>query len=279
MTKDIKKLQSIAKDVRVNILKMLTEAGSGHTGGSLSAVEILTALFFSKMRHDPKNPDWEDRDKFVLSKGHGAPALYTVLGLSGYFSTGHFNSLRKLGSILRGHPNSTTTPGVEVCTGSLGQGLSQANGLAIAAKLDKRNTRVYVLLGDGETQEGQVWEAAMTASHYKLSNVCAIIDHNGLQIDGPVVEIMNISPIKEKWEAFGWHVMEIDGHNLDEILSALDKADEVNDKPTAIVAKTIKGKGVSFMEGKVEYHGVSPTPEELERALKEINAETATCAN
>ena len=272
MTKDIKKLQSIATEVRVNILKMLAKAGSGHSGGSLSAVEILTALYFSKMRHDPKNPYWEDRDKFVLSKGHGAPVLYAVLGLSGYFSTDHFDTLRKLGSILKGHPNSTTTPGVEVCTGSLGQGLSQANGLAVAAKLDKRNTRVYVLLGDGEIQEGQVWEAAMTARHYKLSNVCAIIDHNGLQIDGPVVEIMNINPIKEKWEAFGWHTIEVDGHNFDEIFSALDEADGVSDKPTAIIARTVKGKGVSFMEGKVEYHGASPTPEELERALKELEA-------
>lgn len=272
MTKDIKKLQSIATEVRVNILKMLAKAGSGHSGGSLSAVEILTALYFSKMRHDPKNPYWEDRDKFVLSKGHGAPVLYAVLGLSGYFSTDHFDTLRKLGSILKGHPNSTTTPGVEVCTGSLGQGLSQANGLAVAAKLDKRNTRVYVLLGDGEIQEGQVWEAAMTARHYKLNNVCAIIDHNGLQIDGPVVEIMNINPIKEKWEAFGWHTIEVDGHNFDEIFSALDEADGVSDKPTAIIARTVKGKGVSFMEGKVEYHGASPTPEELERALKELEA-------
>ena len=272
MTKDIKKLQSIATEVRVNILKMLAKAGSGHSGGSLSAVEILTALYFSKMRHDPKNPYWEDRDKFVLSKGHGAPLLYVVLGLSGYFSTDHFDTLRKLGSILKGHPNSTTTPGVEVCTGSLGQGLSQANGLAVAAKLDKRNTRVYVLLGDGEIQEGQVWEAAMTARHYKLSNVCAIIDHNGLQIDGPVVEIMNINPIKEKWKAFGWHTIEVDGHNFDEIFSALDEADGVSDKPTAIIARTVKGKGVSFMEGKVEYHGASPTPEELERALEELEA-------
>ena len=272
MTKDIKKLQSIATEVRVNILKMLAKAGSGHSGGSLSAVEILTALYFSKMRHDPKNPYWEDRDKFVLSKGHGAPVLYAVLGLSGYFSTDHFDTLRKLGSILKGHPNSTTTPGVEVCTGSLGQGLSQANGLAVAAKLDKRNTRVYVLLGDGEIQEGQVWEAAMTARHYKLSNVCAVIDHNGLQIDGPVVEIMNINPIKEKWEAFGWHTIEVDGHNFDEIFSALDEADGISDKPTAIIARTVKGKGVSFMEGKVEYHGASPTPEELERALKELEA-------
>ncbi len=272
MTKDIKKLQSIATEVRVNILKMLAESGSGHPGGSLSAVEILTSLYFSKMRHDPKNPEWEDRDKFVLSKGHGAPVLYTVLGLSGYFSTDHFGTLRKMGSILRGHPNSTTTPGVEVCTGSLGQGLSQANGLAKAAKLDKRNTRVYVLLGDGELQEGQVWEAAMTARHYNLDNICAIIDNNGLQIDGPVVEIMNIDPIKEKWGAFGWHTIEVDGHNFDEILSALDEADNISDKPTAIIARTVKGKGVSFMEGKVEYHGVAPTAEELEVALKELEA-------
>lgn len=270
MAQDIKKLQSIAKEVRVNILKMLTLSGSGHSGGSLSAVEILTALYFSKMRHDPKNPDWEDRDKFVLSKGHGAPALYAVLGLSGYFSTDHFNSLRKLGSILRGHPNSATTPGVEVCTGSLGQGLSQANGLAVAAKLDKRNTRVYVLLGDGEIQEGQVWEAAMTSNHYKLDNVCAIIDRNGLQIDGPVSEIMSISPVKEKWEAFGWHVIEIDGHNFNEILVALDKAEKISGGPTMIIAKTVKGKGVSFMEGKVEYHGVSPSEKELEMALDEL---------
>jgi transketolase len=251
---------------------MLAESGSGHPGGSLSAVEILTSLYFSKMRHDPKNPEWEERDKFVLSKGHGAPVLYTVLGLSGYFSTDHFGTLRKMGSILKGHPNSTTTPGVEVCTGSLGQGLSQANGLAKAAKLDKRNTRVYVLLGDGELQEGQVWEAAMTARHYNLDNICAIIDNNGLQIDGPVVEIMNIDPIKEKWGAFGWHTIEVDGHNFDEILSALDEADNIGDKPTAIIARTVKGKGVSFMEGKVEYHGVAPTAEELEVALKELEA-------
>ncbi len=275
MTKDVKKLQSIATEVRVNILKMLAKAGSGHPGGSLSAVEILTALFFSKMRHDPKNPEWEERDKFVLSKGHGAPVLYTVLGLSGYFSTDHFETLRKLGSILRGHPNSTTTPGVEVCTGSLGQGLSQANGLAMAAKLDKRNTRVYVLLGDGELQEGQVWEAAMTTRHYNLDNICAIIDNNGLQIDGPVVEIMNIDPIKEKWGAFGWHTIEIDGHNFDEIILALDEADDISNKPTAIIARTVKGKGVSFMEGKVEYHGAAPTAEELEKALEELEAVTA----
>jgi transketolase len=184
-----------------------------------------------------------------------------------------------LGSILKGHPNATATPGVEVCTGSLGQGLSQANGLAMAAKLDKRNTRVYVLLGDGEIQEGQVWEAAMTARHFNLDNICAIIDNNGLQIDGPVVEIMNIDPIKEKLGAFGWHTIEIDGHKFDEIFSALDEADEVKGKPTAIIARTIKGKGVSFMEGKVEYHGVAPTAEELETALKEIKTGTTNFVN
>lgn len=270
MKRDIKKLESTAKEVRINLLKMLTKAGTGHSGGSLSAVEILTALYFSKMRHDPKNPEWQDRDKFILSKGHGAPALYTVLGLSGYFATSHFGTLRKMKSILRGHPNSVLTPGVEVCTGSLGQGLSQGNGIAIAARMDKRNTRVYVLLGDGEIQEGQVWEAAMTSSHYKLDNVCAIIDNNGLQIDGPVSEIMNVSPIKEKWEAFGWHTISVDGHDFNDILSALDEAEAVKEKPTAIVAKTVKGKGVSFMEGKVEYHGAVPTEKELEMALNEI---------
>ena len=272
MAKNIQKLQSIAKEIRINILKMLNAAGSGHSGGSLSAVEILTALFFSKMRHDPKNPDWEDRDKFVLSKGHSAPALYAALGLSGYFSTDHFDTLRKFGSILRGHPNSVVTPGVEVCTGSLGQGLSQANGLAMAANLDNHSTRVYVLLGDGEIQEGQVWEAAMTSSHYKIDNICAIVDNNGLQIDGLVSDIMNVNPIKKKWEAFGWHALEINGHDINEILTALDKADKVKDQPTVIIAKTIKGKGVSFMEGNLKYHGLSPTNDELELAISEINS-------
>lgn len=249
---------------------MLTASGSGHTGGSLSAVDLLTTLYFSKMRHNPKNPGWEKRDKFVLSKGHGAPALYAVLAKSGYFKKDKLPTLRKLGSILSGHPFSKITPGVEVSTGSLGQGLSMANGLALAAKLDNRSSRIYVMMGDGEIQEGQVWEAAMTSSHYKIDNICAILDNNGLQIDGKVDDIMSIFPIADKWKSFGWHVREIDGHDFDHIYAALDEAEQVKHKPTIIIARTVKGKGVSFMEGKCEYHGVAPTKDELVRALEEL---------
>lgn len=270
MEADIEHLKEIARQIRIDILTMLVEAGSGHTGGSLSATDIITVLYFYKMRHDPKNPKWEERDKFVLSKGHGAPALYSALGRAGYFGIEHFHTLRKMGSILRGHPNSTVTPGVEVCTGSLGQGLSQANGLALAARLDKKSTRVYVMLGDGETDEGQVWEAAMTSAHYKIDNLCAILDNNGLQIDGPNKEIMNIEPIVGKWRSFGWHVIEINGHEIREIINALNEAERTKGKPTMIIAHTVKGKGVSFMENKVEYHGIAPTKDEYERAMKEL---------
>jgi len=270
METDIEHLKKIARQIRVDILTMLVEAGSGHTGGSLSAADIITVLYFYKMRHDPKNPKWEERDKFVLSKGHGAPALYAALGRAGYFGIEHFHTLRKMGSILRGHPNSAVTPGVEVCTGSLGQGLSQANGLALAARLDKKSARVYVMLGDGETDEGQVWEAAMTSAHYKIDNLCAILDNNGLQIDGPNKEIMNIEPIVEKWRSFGWHVIEINGHEIGEIINALNEAERIKGQPTMIIAHTIKGKGVSFMENKVEYHGIAPTKGEYERAMKEL---------
>ena len=270
MEVDIEHLKKIARQIRVDILTMLVEAGSGHTGGSLSAADIITVLYFYKMRHDPKNPKWEERDKFVLSKGHGAPALYAALGRAGYFGIEHFHTLRKMGSILRGHPNSTVTPGVEVCTGSLGQGLSQANGLALAARLDKKSTRVYVMLGDGETDEGQVWEAAMTSAHYKIDNLCAILDNNGLQIDGPNKEVMNIEPIVGKWRSFGWHVIEINGHEIGEIINALNEAERIKGQPTMIIAHTIKGKGVSFMENKVEYHGIAPTKGEYERAMKEL---------
>lgn len=270
METNIEQLKNTARQIRIDILTMLVEAGSGHVGGSLSAADIITALYFHKMRHDPKNPKWEERDKFVLSKGHAAPALYAALGRSGYFGIEHFHALRKLGSILRGHPNSTVTPGVEVCTGSLGQGLSQANGLAISARLDGKPTRVYVMLGDGEIDEGQVWEAAMSSAHYKIDNLCAILDNNGLQIDGPNKEIMNIDPLADKWRAFGWHVIEINGHEMNEIIEALDEAEKIKGKPTMIIAHTIKGKGVSFMENKVEYHGVAPTKDEYERAIKEF---------
>ena len=270
METDIEHLKKIARQIRVDILTMLVEAGSGHTGGSLSAADIITVLYFYKMRHDPKNPKWEERDKFVLSKGHGAPALYAALGRAGYFGIEHFHTLRKMGSILRGHPNSAVTPGVEVCTGSLGQGLSQANGLALAARLDKKSARVYVMLGDGETDEGQVWEAAMTSAHYKIDNLCAILDNNGLQIDGPNKEVMNIEPIVGKWRSFGWHVIEINGHEIGEIINALNEAERIKGQPTMIIAHTIKGKGVSFMENKVEYHGIAPTKGEYERAMKEL---------
>jgi transketolase len=266
----IKKLESLAKTIRVDILKMLNQASSGHTGGSLSTVEIIVSLYFYKMRHNPKDPTWPDRDRFVLSKGHGAPALYTVLARSGYFDLSELMNLRKLGSILQGHPDMKVTPGIDLSTGSLGQGLSMANGMALALKLDKRPSRVYVLMGDGENQEGQIWEAAMAAAHYKLDNVCGIIDHNGLQIDGPVNEIMKIEPIADKWACFGWEVFRVNGHDFREIISALDKAETVKNKPSLIVASTVKGKGVSFFEGKVEYHGIPPTDEELAKALVEL---------
>ena len=269
-TKDIEELREITRKVRIDILTMLNQAGSGHTGGSLSAADILTVLYFSKMKHNPENPKWEDRDRFVLSKGHAAPALYAVLARCGYFNPEALNSLRKLGSILQGHPDMNATPGVEISTGSLGQGLSIANGMALGLKLDKKNTRVYVLMGDGEIEEGQIWEAAMSAAHYKIDNLCALLDYNGLQIDGPVKEIMNVDPLPDKWKSFGWHVFEIDGHDIEAILDALHKAEKIKGKPSIIICNTIKGKGVSFFENKVEYHGVAPTDEELEGALKEL---------
>jgi len=268
--RDVTFLKKQAKLVRMEILKMLALAGSGHTGGSLSAADIVTVLYFSKMRHRPDEPNWKERDRFILSKGHAAPLLYAVLAMTGYFNISMLKTLRKLGSPLQGHPCSRVLPGVEISTGSLGQGLSVSNGIAIGMKIDNLSSRVYCLLGDGETQEGQVWEAAMTAAHYRLDNLCAIVDLNGLQIDGPVSKVKGIEPVASKWSAFGWHVIEIDGHNMEEILNSLDEAEKVKEKPTMIIAHTIKGKGVSFFEGKVEYHGMAPTHEELEKALKEL---------
>lgn len=274
---DIGKLKEIARNIRKDILIMLANAGSGHTGGSLSATDIVTALYFSKMRHDPWNPKWPERDRFILSKGHAAPLLYAVLARSGYFDRKELMTLRRLGSRLQGHPDCKVLPGVEMSTGSLGQGLSIGNGIAMAGKLNKNNYRVYVLLGDGENQEGQVWEAAMTAAHYRLDNLCAILDRNGLQIDGQVEEVMSIEPIVDKWRAFGWDVLEIDGHDMNQILLAFDKAEGTKGKPTMVIAHTIKGKGVSFFEGKVEYHGIAPTKEELERALAELGTPQGMC--
>ena len=269
--KDIEGLKEKARSLRTEILKMLAEAGSGHTGGSLSAADIVAVLYFYKMRHNAGNPQWRERDRFILSKGHAAPVLYAALALSGYFDKEILKTLRKIGSPLQGHPCSCKVPGVEISTGSLGQGLSIANGIAMGIKIDGLPSRVYCLLGDGEIQEGQIWEAAMTAAHYRLDNLCAIIDNNGLQIDGPCCDVMHIEPIVYKWEAFGWHVIDIDGHDIKAIVGALNEAETLKGKPTMIVARTTKGKGASFFEGKVEYHGIAPTHDELEMALKELH--------
>lgn len=268
--KDISFLKEKAKEIRKSIVSMITEAKSGHPGGSLSATDILTVLYFSEMNIDPANPKMEGRDRFVLSKGHAAPAIYATLAERGYFSKDELLTLRKFGSRLQGHPDMKKLPGIEISTGSLGQGLSVANGMALNAKIFNENYRTYIVLGDGEVQEGQIWEAAMTAAHYKLDNLCAFLDSNNLQIDGNVTEIMGVEPLDKKWEAFGWNVIKIDGHNFEEILSALEKAKECKDKPTMILAKTVKGKGVSFMENVCGFHGVAPTAEELEKALAEL---------
>lgn len=269
-SRNIEFLKDQARLVRIEILKMLAAAGSGHTGGSLSSADIVTAIYFYKLKHRPDEPKWHERDRFILSKGHAAPLLYAVLALTGYFGKNLLSTLRKVGSPLQGHPSSKLLDGVEVSTGSLGQGLSIANGIAIGLKLNNLTSRVYCLLGDGEMQEGQIWEAAMTAGHYVLDNLCAIVDMNDLQIDGKCSDVMRIEPVHKKWEAFNWHVFEIDGHNMEEIVNTLDEAEKIKGKPSVILAKTIKGKGVSIFEGKVEYHGLSPTKEELEIALKEL---------
>ena len=260
-------LEEKARQLRVAIVKTLHKSQSGHTGGSLSAIDMVTALYFHKMRHNPADPAWEGRDRFVLCKGHAAPAQYVALAEAGYFPKEDLMTLRRLGSHLQGHPDSKGTPGVEVCTGSLGQGLSMAVGMALGLRLDQRQNRVYALLGDGELQEGQVWEAAMAAAHYKVDNLCAMVDANGLQIDGEVSKVMNVGPIADKFRAFGWQTLEIDGHDMAAIIAALDKAETLKGEPTVIVARTVKGKGVSFFENKASYHGVPPSDEELPRAL------------
>lgn len=271
-TDDIEELKEIARKIRIDILKMLNCAGSGHTGGSLSATDLLVSLYFCKMNHSPKAKPGESFDRFVLSKGHGAPLLYAVLAECDYFDKKHLKTLRQAGSILSGHPFSSSTPGVEITTGSLGQGLSQANGLALAARLDKLDSTIYCMLGDGEIQEGQVWEAAMTASHYKLGSLIAMLDNNDLQIDGHVKDVMGIHPIGDKWRAFGWHVQEIDGHDFKQIIDALENAKKETERPSLIWAHTVKGKGVSFMENLAKWHGVAPNDEELKKALAELEA-------
>jgi transketolase len=266
----IQMLETKANLLRRHIIKMTFAAQSGHPGGSLSYADIVTALFFKVMRHRPNEPNWEDRDKFVLSKGHAAPVYYAALAESGYFPVEDLQSLRKLGSHLQGHPCRMKTPGVEISTGSLGQGLSVANGMALAAKLDRRLTRIFCLMGDGELQEGQNWEAAMLASHYKLDNITAFVDRNKMQIDGPTEQVMSLEPLVDKWRAFGWNVLEINGHDMRQILDACDTAAHVTGKPTMIIAHTIKGKGVSFMEGAIAFHGKAPNADEYRIALKEL---------
>ncbi len=268
---DVQELMDIAKEVRISILKMLTKSGSGHTGGSLSATDAAVAIYFSKMNFNPEDPTWDARDRFVMSKGHAAPLLYAIMAKAGYFPESTLDTLRQLDSPLQGHPSCKNLPGIEVSTGSLGQGLSVANGMALGLRIDKNPARIFCIMGDGENQEGQIWEAAMTAAHYKLDNVCGVVDCNELQIDGAVEDVMGIQPLHDKWEAFGWHAISIDGHDMNEIVTALNEAENTKGKPTVIIAKTTKGKGVSFFEDKVEYHGVTPSEEQLEMALKEIN--------
>lgn len=269
MNEKEKFLQLKANEMRKLIIKMLAIAASGHPGGSLSSTEIITCLFFEVMKIDPKNPKWEDRDRFHLSKGHCCPALYAALATLGYFPLEELWKLRKTGALLQGHPD-RKTPGIEVGSGSLGQGLSVSVGMALAGKLDKKDWRVYCLMGDGEQQEGNIWEAAMAGAHYKLDNLCGIIDYNRFQIDGRTEEVMNLEPLVNKWEAFGWHVIQCDGHNVTELLESFSQAKAMKFKPTVIIAHTVKGKGVSFMEHVVDFHGRAPTEKERDIALEEL---------
>ncbi len=271
--RDTEKLKEIARQVRVSIVKMIHNARSGHTGGSLSCTDVLVCLYFAEMQHYPFRAEWEGRDRFVLSKGHAAPALYAVLKHCGYLTQKDLDRLRKLNSVLQGHPDSRRCPGIEASTGSLGQGLSIAHGMALALGDREDRPRVYVMLGDGEIQEGQVWEAAMSAAHYKTSNLCAFVDYNGLQIDGSVRDVMQVAPVADKFRAFGWNTVEIDGHDIEAILSALDQAREFEDGPTAVVAHTTKGKGVSFCEGQAAWHGKAPNDEQLAQALEDLGEE------
>ncbi|MCK5215060.1 MAG: transketolase [Candidatus Omnitrophica bacterium] len=267
---DVNSLKQLARQFRKEVLETINLAGSGHPGGSLSAVEIFISLYYYKMKHDPKRPDWEDRDRLIVSKGHCSPITYVTLANAGYFPKEELKKFRKLDSILQGHV-SKKTPGVEFNTGSLGHGLSVANGLALGAKMLKKSTNIYCLLGDGEIQEGSIWEAAMTASHHKIDNVCAIVDYNKVQENGPTNDIKNIEPLLSKWNSFGWHVIEANGHDFHELMGALDAFDSMKDKPTVIIAHTIKGKGVSFMEGQHKWHGKAPKDDQLKEALADLH--------
>lgn len=263
-------LDAKARTLRLHAIQMIGRAQSGHPGGSLSAADIISVLYFHQLRYRADDPSWPDRDRFVLSKGHAAPTLYAALAEAGFFPVAELPTLRQLGGRLEGHPDMRKVPGIEISTGSLGQGLAAANGMALALRLDGRDSRIYVLLGDGESQEGEVWEAAMFASHYRLNHVVGIVDYNDLQIDGRVSEIMEVQPLVEKWQAFGWESFEVDGHDVLAVADALAKADAVTGKPTMIVARTVKCKGVSFMEDKAEFHGKPPTEEQLEAAIAEL---------
>ena len=268
---NIEDLKQKAKEIRKDIIEEVYNAKSGHPGGSLSIADIMAVLYFNELKIDEKNPRWEDRDRVVLSKGHCSPALYATLAERGFFSKETLKSFRKIDSNLQGHPDLNKVQGVDMTSGSLGQGLSVANGMAISAKMDNKDYRVYVILGDGEIEEGQVWEAAMTANKYKLDNLCVIVDNNNLQIDGTIEEVMSSYPIDEKFKSFGFNVLNIDGNNIEEIINAFESAKKTKDKPTCIIAKTIKGKGVSFMENKAEWHGKAPSEEEYNEAMRELN--------
>ena len=271
-----KQLMAAACKVRMGVIKGTHAAKAGHPGGSLSAADLFTYLYCKELNVDPKDPNWADRDRFVLSKGHTAPGLYAALANRGYFPVEDLKTLRHIGSYLQGHPNMNTTPGVDMSTGSLGQGVSVAAGMALGAKYENKNLRVYTATGDGEIQEGQIWEALMFAAHYKLDNLCVIVDNNNLQIDGEVSKVMSPYPIDEKLKAFGFEVICIDGHSFDEIEAAFEKAKTVKGRPTAIIAKTVKGKGVSFMENQASWHGTAPNGEQYETAMSELKAQLAS---
>jgi transketolase len=269
-TKNVEELAAICRTTRRQIVEMITAAKSGHPGGSLSAVETMVTLYFDVLRHDPANPHWEDRDRIILSKGHACPVLYSVMAQCGYTPADELKNLRKLGSIYQGHPDVRFIPALEASTGSLGQGLSIGIGMALGTKLDGRPSRTYVILGDGEIQEGQIWEAAMFAPFNKMDNIVCIVDYNHIQLDGFTKDIMDLEPLVDKWKAFGWHTLSVDGHSIAALQAAFAEAEATKGKPTCIIANTVKGKGVSFMENNPKYHGVAPTQDELEKALQEI---------
>ena len=266
----IRELEELANLARKRIVKMICKAGSGHPGGSLSAIDIITALYFEVMQHDPKRPYWEQRDRFVLSKGHAAPALYATLAQAGYFPPEELDSLRQIGTRLQGHPDMKRLPGIEMSTGSLGQGMATAVGMAMGLKLDKRTNRVFCMIGDGEAEEGSIWEAGMAAAHFKCDNLTVFLDRNELQIDGPTEKIMSLEPLPDKWLAFRWNVIEINGHDFKEIIKAVEAAKKKKGKPTMIIAHTVKGQGVSFMQGSLKFHGKAPTADELCKAIEDL---------